>query len=803
MSLLVWLPLNGNLNNQGLSNITFSNTEGSTVIEDSDGKIGHCYKRTSKATAGKIISDSTINLTGDLSMCCWAKVTDAVVNTANGLISNHSHNDKTGFGITVKYVSDTDFRMSCNSGDGTNRTFHTYYGTTNIKDKWCHLCLTYDNTAHIFKLYVNGVCENTVSYTNASKDDYLLLFDWSTTFYSDSYKPACCLNDVRIYDNCLSQKEVSELAKGLVLHYKLNNIFSDNVIPFDLVSSNYTISNYNNRTPGTISNGIYHVDGYQSSSSIDTSFGILSNNYITLESNTDYYLSFNCKSKSDNDLFFGTSGQAYTGLIDNSNVRYYPESQVTIGKQFSGRVSLKFHTGSATQYKIFIGFDGPNIYGIGSYIEFNQIMLSKEFSNYYNSYGSNIHTIYDYSGYNNNGTVTGTLTLGGDSIRHKYCTYFENGLTGKITAPINLNNDAVTMNLWVKSKNGIAGTGNYHIPFVINQDCYEFSIASSGKFRNGFRINGTRTVGDFGTDIISDKKWHMISATYDGTNIKRYIDGALVNTTAVTGTLTGGSLTVYMGTYGASNTYGVKELYLSDARIYTTPLSEDDINELYKTSSIIDNIGNIYCYDASENETSLKIYKTGLVNIDNYIELGDRIKVLDDGSVWLQILHHNNPASNLFTNSNCWCYNDGNNLYSTLFLLKDGTWCNNDGEYEFLASEKLESTSAEAQYRWKQTSNPALSSTCTGYAVISGNPPRDCGLMNKGTYAAMHNGASWWCACGSWSNYNGGIPGFGGTVKSGYLDLYVRKFGPIIKGATEKQCSFYEKTILTNKILEI
>ena len=40
MSLQVWLPLNGNLNNQGLSEVTVTNS-GAAV--DSSGKIGSCY----------------------------------------------------------------------------------------------------------------------------------------------------------------------------------------------------------------------------------------------------------------------------------------------------------------------------------------------------------------------------------------------------------------------------------------------------------------------------------------------------------------------------------------------------------------------------------------------------------------------------------------------------------------------------------------------------------------------------------------------------------------------------------------
>ena len=40
MSLQIWLPLNGDLHNQGLSNLTVTNN-GATV--NNSGKIGKCY----------------------------------------------------------------------------------------------------------------------------------------------------------------------------------------------------------------------------------------------------------------------------------------------------------------------------------------------------------------------------------------------------------------------------------------------------------------------------------------------------------------------------------------------------------------------------------------------------------------------------------------------------------------------------------------------------------------------------------------------------------------------------------------
>ena len=43
MSLLIWLPLNGDLHNQGLSDLIFTNTSPNTILEDNHGKIGKCY----------------------------------------------------------------------------------------------------------------------------------------------------------------------------------------------------------------------------------------------------------------------------------------------------------------------------------------------------------------------------------------------------------------------------------------------------------------------------------------------------------------------------------------------------------------------------------------------------------------------------------------------------------------------------------------------------------------------------------------------------------------------------------------
>jgi hypothetical protein len=207
---------------------------------------------------------------------------------------------------------------------------------------------------------------------------------------------------------------------------------------------------------------------------------------------------------------------------------------------------------------------------------------------------------YDTSGYSHDGANDSSLSTNSNSSKYEICTYFEND-TNVITAPITIGDgSAITLSCWVRSKNGTQGKGNYQMPLNVSGGQYEFSIPNSGKFRQGFYINGSRYVNDYGSVNLLDTNWHMISATYDGTNIKRYVDGVLVNTTAVTGTLATGTLNLCIGKYYGSTVYGSVELYESDVRIYATALTQEQITELYNTSASISNNGTLMAYEFVE-----------------------------------------------------------------------------------------------------------------------------------------------------------------------------------------------------------
>lgn len=207
--------------------------------------------------------------------------------------------------------------------------------------------------------------------------------------------------------------------------------------------------------------------------------------------------------------------------------------------------------------------------------------------------------------------------------------------------------------------------------------------------------------------------------------------------------------------YNESNVYNFTGL-LNDFRIYDYALSAADVLRIYQNK-------NIY-----EIPISLDTPTPSL-------------------PLWIKVLHHNVPSSNRFTTANC-MKNTKDNLYSRLGIYFNSTifkrW--ND-KYEFLANEKLESGSTEQNYQWRQLSNPTAS-TITGFESIknTSNSSYLVGLKHNGNYSVFHNGDTWWCACGCYSVYQGGIPGFGNVIKSGYLDLYAKaKIGHLPKDYEE------------------
>lgn len=229
MSLQLWLPLNGNAKNKGVfpvNNFSVANTTCITV--SNEGKIGKCYDFNSTVNNSGIyhvdagFMEKCIN-NHSFSLCIWVKTTatdTCALSLSYGLrifVGDSSHTY-----VTLYNSSRT---VGCGSSTAVN------------DGNWHHICVTYNVDTNKIAIYVDGLVKSEVSYTSG----YTYSSSWTNGLFigkdpnnvtvNDHYLFKGKLNDVRVYDHALSVAEIKELAKGLIVHYKLDEFnSSDNLL---------------------------------------------------------------------------------------------------------------------------------------------------------------------------------------------------------------------------------------------------------------------------------------------------------------------------------------------------------------------------------------------------------------------------------------------------------------------------------------------------------------------------------------------------------------------------------------------
>ena len=208
MSLKVWLPLNGDLHNQGCSDVRVVNN-GATI--DNAGKIGSCYSFNGTSA---YLQTSNFNPSGwpEFSITFWCYPST----TFNNLFLIRGSNAHR-FRIASDGVSFRDTNNSTLRTVGLNATIPI--------DTQTLLTCIYDRGK--ISIYINGlIAVNNTSYyrnnsTFLSDLNEIRIARYTTTSTSKYYSGK--LNDIRIYNHALSPAEVKEIAQGLVLHYKLDD----------------------------------------------------------------------------------------------------------------------------------------------------------------------------------------------------------------------------------------------------------------------------------------------------------------------------------------------------------------------------------------------------------------------------------------------------------------------------------------------------------------------------------------------------------------------------------------------------
>ena len=178
-------------------------------------------------------------------------------------------------------------------------------------------------------------------------------------------------------------------------------------------------------------------------------------------------------------------------------------------------------------------------------------------------------TVYDCSGYQNNGTISGSLSCSADSPRYNKSCKFGSGIIGTTSGFAS----AQSYTFWANVVDKTA-----QIVFVDGASKLGFGI-SSGYFLCNTE-GGTSTVYSISNLTIG---WHHFAVV----NNLLYIEGVLQENRSDINNywLYSGSM-LEIGNRSNGNSYPWKG-QISDFRVYATALSTEDIKELYNTSCII------------------------------------------------------------------------------------------------------------------------------------------------------------------------------------------------------------------------
>lgn len=577
MALQLWLPLNGDVKNYGLKNI---NVLDHGTSEYNQGKIGKCRSFVGSGYL-ELTNSFGIESGKDFSCCYWIKEISnntspsfRVVYQCGNLIIGH-YNDC----FNIYNGRDSDFVYKCDTTD------------------WVHCCLTYQSSDNIMTIYINGIKCSThqpKNLNNLSSTTALIGKRSNESYLLEGY-----LNDFRLYDECLSPKQIKYISQAMICHYPMGNVDGK------IGGRNLCLNTGNSYTMGYGISNTSWINGY-AYIGLPTTI----NNFEILPQGNSTYWRF-------------LKNETYTQTIwleTDATIIDLNECRITWFRENDGHdVQIaKIIKISENSYKIISTytmlkepqnvrlFDIMNLHNAldirnsGTYLKFGKLKIEKgtkstpwtpapeDNSQFYDN------IIPDISGYRNNATVKDSTcpTWSDDSPRY-LGSYEFNGENQYISglSPVSNNTKEFTISFWTKLNNTSGAMTFYTARKGIGSGVALFFVNKNIRFDDNAQFTFNYTC-DF-----SSNKWTHLCVTRNNTSKKLYINGKLVDSTSKVGDMQniGQHFTI-----GGSSSYGNGTAdfnwlngKLSDFRIYSTVLSDEDVLDLYQSSASLDSQGNL------------------------------------------------------------------------------------------------------------------------------------------------------------------------------------------------------------------
>lgn len=561
MSLQVWLPLNGNVNNQGICDSIEVSAGTPQYI---DGKMGQGID-----ISHRVIFSGLPRL-DNFSIFFWLKVDSCTVSWADSL----------GF--------------DCKQADGTNAASFRFEATTETRacswhnnspygissgsqiliqnyEEWHHVGLTYDGNK------VNSYVDGKLKYTDNGLGGYLIDRFW----IGETGNIVGAMNDLRIYDNVLSKSEIKEISKGLVLHYNFEEGYGQD----NLLRGTATWRNFVDQSNISINNDVL---------TISSNISYPRYEIIDVSPNEVYTVSVDIKA---NEVFSPTNGLMIFDYLNSNESRisysWGGGTPLTIWKRFSWKITIPNNSEIKKMYVAPRATDGKTLY-------FRRMKVERgDKETVWEPNPEDIEYIdrevFDSSGLGNNGmcdkaqcpTWSTDTAVGKNSVEFSGNQYIK---TDKITSSIISDIDnCISISIWFKTtsfgglQNLIAFNNYFRIRLMARDIIGTIYTVESKSEDKQIKLSEASVYGE----------WSHLVVTLDGDVFKYYMNGKYAGTyTKITGNIIGGS-SLTIGCLKSN-----AELYtgkIDDLRIYKTVLSEEDVKQLYDVKAHINKNNNILC----------------------------------------------------------------------------------------------------------------------------------------------------------------------------------------------------------------
>jgi hypothetical protein len=573
MTLVAWYPLNGDTLDYSGNN--FHATNNGAVVDNS-GKIGKCYI----FGDNRSVRTDILDLKGDISFALWMyPLGSSIESSFGGLISNHYHSSPPA-NFTMRYENNGRVAIHAGFIDGT-RSAGIETSATVPMGKWSHIVFTYEVKTNMGRIYFDGVqvLERVFPKTVAFRPYNIIIGQWAHT-YLDHYEFNGKINDVRIYDHVLSDKEIKEISKAKILHYTFDDFAepTENLLNY---SAHRFLSNNSNVYP--IEDEVY-------------------NGHRRVRRNPDFITYPSTTLSCYTPVFYDYTAGSYTCSIEvkpekDINLRISTSSPYTMCR--AGTWTTLSHT---YDYTTSGNARFPGIYGVvnadfNPWIEYRNAQVEKK--DHATPFTPDVREgiVRDKSGYGNDAVLElSTTPQWVEDSKIGNGAYKFNGnsiITTKQLFTDNVN-QCHTVSAWVYPTNPTYSSNQQLVNFNRGYRLYHTANGQSLMYMN----SGTNDHYVYGSTIPANK-WTMVTWVYDKANLicKVYYDGNL-NASSSNFTSSDVPNGFSTSTIFGSNFVG----FIDDIRIYATALSDEDIKELYQTRASVDNKGNFYSNAINETK---------------------------------------------------------------------------------------------------------------------------------------------------------------------------------------------------------